>query len=49
MTILDKVDEVIEVMCERIKKDVRTEHSDLIANEIKALAELISAREKVID
>lgn len=49
MTILERVDEVIEVMCERIKKDARTECSDLLANEIKALAELMSAREKVID
>ncbi len=41
-----KVDRVIEKICERVIDDLKEETGETLAEEIKALAELISTRAK---
>lgn len=41
---MQKVDEVIEKICERIIEDCTIKDSAVLSEEVKALAELVSAR-----
>lgn len=41
---MKKVDEVIEKMCERIIRDCTIEDVEVLSEEVKALAELVTAR-----
>lgn len=43
---VEKVDKVIEKICERVMDDLKEEKGEKLAEEIKALAELISTRAK---
>lgn len=45
----ENIDKTIEVLCDRIQKEVKTSLciDEDISNIVKALAELISAREKL--
>lgn len=43
---MQKVDEVIEKICERIIEDCTTKDSAVLSEEVKALAELVTARAK---
>lgn len=44
---VEKVDRVIEKICERVTEDLKKEETgETLAEEIKALAELISTRAK---
>ena len=43
---VEKVDRVIEKICERVMDDLQEETGETLAEEIKALAELISIRAK---
>lgn len=43
---VEKVDRVIEKICERVMDDLQEETGETLAEEIKALAELISTRAK---
>lgn len=41
---VEKVDEVIEKICERIIEDCTIKDSEVLSEEVKALAELVTAR-----
>lgn len=46
--IIESIDKTIEVLCERIQKEAETSmYIETVPDMVKALAELISAREKL--
>lgn len=46
--VIEKVDKTIETLCERIQKEAETSmYIETIPDMVKALVELISAREKL--
>lgn len=47
--LIKSIDKTIETLCERIQKEAETPmYIEIMPNMVKALAELISAREKLI-
>lgn len=46
--ITESIDKTIEVLCERIQKEAETSmYIEIVPDMVKALAELVSAREKL--